>query len=342
MRRLLKRLYPFLITFAIVYSAAALGFYLLQGNVTLLNAFYWAIITLSTIGYGDLVPTHTISKVFTIGVAVTQIFLLGYLISVVSSVVTEESQHRALGTLGTDFEGHVVVLGDGAVGQAAIRELLVQGERVAAVCATPSDVANVRAMANERQLFVTYGPAADRAILERVNIDRARAAIVCTPDDTTNLIAALNARAMAPTLRIVVSVSRPELRETLRAAGVTYVASPGDMGGRLCASAAFRPEVANSIEDLTTATYGADITQYMLSERTPISSQPLEEAERLVRAQTGCLVLGYARPKGGGEYGNVLNPPKEFRFQPGDAIIIMGSLENLDRFRRWFGTRQGR
>lgn len=340
--RVLRRLRPFLLVFVGVYAAAAIGFYLLQGNVGLLNSFYWAMVTISTIGYGDITPTNPTSRVFTIGVAATQIFLLGYLISIVSAVVTEESQHRALGTLGTDFEGHIVVLGDGAVGKAAIRELLLQEEQVAVVCADAGDVANLKTLAPDGQLFVTYGPAADRQILERVNLTKAHSVIVCTPDDTSSLIAALNARAMAPKLRIVVSVTRPELRETLRAAGVTYVASPGDMGGRLCADAAFRPDVANSIEDLTTVTYGADITEYMLSEKTPISAQTIEEAERLVRAATNCIVLGYARPQGAEEFTTVLNPPVSDRLQPGYAIIVMGSLENLAKLHRWFGTRQGR
>ncbi len=340
--RVLSRLQPFLLVFAAVYIVSAVGFYFLQGGVTPLDAFYWAIITLSTIGYGDFTPTHTWSRLFTIGVAATQIFLLGYLISIVSAVVTEESQHRALGTHGTAFEGHIVVLGDGAVGKAALRELLLQEEKVAVVCAEATDVANLKTLAPESQLFVTYGPAADRSILERVNLEKAHAAIVCTADDTTTLIAALNARAMSPNLRIVVSVARPELRDTLRTAGVTYVASPGDMGGRLCADAAFRPDIANTIEDLTTVTYGADITEYVLTAKTPVSQQTIEEAEKLVRAQTNCIVLGYARPRAAEDFVTVLNPPLTDRLAVGDALIVMGSLENLKKFHRWFGTHQGR
>ena len=339
---LLSRLWTFAAVFATVWIVAAVGFYFLEPNISVLNSFYWAIITLGTVGYGDVVPTVTYAKFWTIGVAVTQIFLLGYLISVISATVTEEHQHRILGTLGTTMKDHIVILGYTPIGQAALRELLAQEERVAVITEEVTDVANLRTLAHEDRLFATYGPPAERQMLERVNIQAAHSVIVATKDDTTNLIAALNVRSLVPKVRIVVSVNRPELRETLETAGVTYVASPGDMGGRLCADAAFRPEVANAIEELTTVSSGADMSEYMLSADTPISNQTLLEAEGLVRKHTDCLVLGYARHNGTGDYTTVLNPPQTFRFQPGDAIIIMGSLDNIHKFHRWFGIEQGR
>lgn len=341
--RVIRRLWIFLAGYVVVFLVAALGFFWLEsGKVNLLNSFYWAMVTLSTIGYGDIVPTNDPAKLFTIGIAATEVFLGAYLVSIVISVVAEESQHRALGTLGTNLSDHIVVLGYSSVAQAAIRELLAQEEKVAVVVEDAAEVQNVRTRAREGQLFVTYGPPADQEILRRVNVVAAHSVIVATGDDTTALVAALNARMLNPRIRIVVSVSRPELRQTLKAAGVTYVASPGDMGGRLCADAAFRPEVANAIEDITTTDLGADMEEFLLTDRTPISTQPLPEAERLVRSESDCIVVGYARPGANGEFTAVINPPSSFRFQPGDAIIVLGTLANLHKLQRWLGVPQGR
>ncbi len=236
--RLLRRLWIFLAGYAAVVLIATFGFYFLEsGSPGLLNSLYWAMITLSTIGYGDVVPNDPLAKVFTIGIAATEVFLGAYLVSIIIAGVQEEGQHRALGTLGTNLSGHVVVLGYGPVGRAAVRELLAQEEKVAVVADDPADVANLRLLADDKHLFATYGPAGDLEILRRVNVPGALAVIVCTPDDTVTLVAALNVRELSPNGRIVVSVGRPELRHTLRAAGVTYVTSPGDMGGRICADA---------------------------------------------------------------------------------------------------------
>jgi voltage-gated potassium channel len=339
---LLTRLWKFIAVFGGVYVAAALGFFFLEPHISLLNSFYWAIVTLSTIGYGDVVPTVAFAKYFTIGVAVTQVFLLGYLITVVSATVTEASQHRILGTLGTDLSDHVVVLGYSDVGRAAVRELLAQGEKVAIVTEDAAEVANVRTLGSDKQVFATFGPPAEQEILRRVNILAAHSVIVCTRDDTTSLIAALNVRSLNPTIRIVVSISRPELKRTLQSAGVTYIASPGDMGGRLCADAAFRPEVANAVEDLTSTAQGADIEEFILTASTPIATQTLAEAERLVRSATDCIVIGYARPSARGEFVTVLNPPATFRFQPGDAILVLGNVPNIQKLQKWIGVPQGR
>jgi voltage-gated potassium channel len=340
--RVLRRVWKFLALFAGINIVAAVGFYYLQGTqVSLPNAFYWAIVTISTTGYGDIVPMGPAARWFTAGLLYTQIFLLGYLFSVITGIVATEAQNRALGTLGTTMKNHVVVLGYSSVGRAAVRELLSEEQTVAVVAEHAEDVANIRTLGPEKRLYVTYGSPSDTHILERANVPTAHSVIVCTHDDTTNLIASLNVRAMAPNVRIVVSVSAPELKDTLRAAGVTYVASPSDLGGRLCSSAAFRPDVASAIEELTTETSGADIHEYILAKGLPISTQTFAEAAQTVQSHTGCITIGYARAVGG-EFKTTINPPGTLQLQPGDALLMLGSLENLHKCRKLFGTDQGR
>lgn len=342
-RLLLRRLWKFLIAYAVVFVSAALGFFVLDGGrADLFNSFYWAMITLATIGYGDVVPTTASAKLFAIGVAGIEVFLGGYLVSVVLAAVSEESQHRALGTLGTAFTGHIVVLGYSAVGRAAVRELLEQQQRVAVVAEHAEEVANVRALAGEDRLYATYGPPADRDLLLRANVPAAHSVVVCTADDATNMIATLNVRSIAPKARVVVSVGRPELRDTLRAAGVTYVASPSDMGGRLCASAAFEPDVATALEELSEGSVRTDLQEYLLSATTPVAHQTFGEAEALVRRSTGCILVGFARPSGPEQFETHLDPEPATPLRPGDAVIVLGSVANTRRFRAWFQVEQGR
>lgn len=326
-----------------VYVAGSIGFYLLQPGQTLFSSFYWGIVTLSTTGYGDIVPTNPASRTLVMGLLFVQLILVVYLVGALGAIVTEESQQRLLGTFGSDLRGHTVVLGYSAVGRSAVRELLAAERRVAVVTERQDEIANIRTLAPEERLYITHGPPAEKQVLERTNLAFAQSVIVCTSDDTTNLIASLNIRSLAPKIRIVVSVNRPELKDTLRAAGVTYVASPADMGGRLCADAAFRPEVANAVEDLTTASYGADIQEYLVVPGSPLADKGLAEAEQLVRRASGCLILGISRRDGPAEYNTTINPPLEGTvFRVGDAALFVGSLVNLERLHKWIGVDQGR
>jgi voltage-gated potassium channel len=342
-RLLLRRLWKFLVAYGAVFVVSALGFFVLDdGREGVLNSFYWAIVTLSTIGYGDVVPSTVPAKLFTIGVAGTEVFLGAYLVTVVIGVVSEESGHRALGTLGTSMTGHIVVLGYSAVGRAAVRELLEQDQRVAVVTEHAEEVANVRTLARDDRLYATYGPPADLDILARANVAAAHSVVVCTADDATNMIAALNVRAIAPSARVVVSVGRPELRDTLRTAGVTYIASPSDMGGRLCAAAAFEPEVAEALEDLSEGSVRSDIQEYLLGPSTPVATQTFGEASALVARATGCILIGYARRNDAGRYVPSVNPEPSVALRPNDAILLIGTIANVRRFRDWFGVDQGR
>ena len=338
---LVRRLWKFIAIFVSINVVAAVGFYLLQRGISPLDAFYWSIVTISTTGYGDIVPTLPAARVFAMGVLYTQIFLIGYLFSVIAGIVTDESQRRLLGTLGTSMKEHIVVLGYSAVGRAAVRELLLEEQRIAVVAERAEDVANIHALAPESSLYVTYGAPAELDILKRANVPGSRSVIVCTADDTTNLIASLNVRSLAPHARIVVSVNRPELKDTLRAAGVTYVASPSDMGGRLCADAAFRPEVANAVEDLTSASYGVDIHEYVLRPGMPLSGLTFGEMDRAIRDRTGCILFGYAR-KVEADYKTFINPAATEQLQPSDAVLVLGSLEQLKRCQTLFGVPDGR
>jgi voltage-gated potassium channel len=342
-RDLLRRVWKFIFIFLGVYFLAAVAFFLLErGLYSFEDSFYWSIVTLGTVGYGDIVPTTSSTKALATVVIFTQIFLVGYLFTVITTAVNEEGQRRALGMHGTPLSNHIVVLGYSGVGRAAVRELLVQDQNVAVVTDQIDDVPNIRALAPEDRIFVTFGPPAEPEILRRLNVDQAHSVIVCTSDDATNMIGALNVRNLNTKVRIVVSVSRPELRDTLRAAGVTYVASPADMGGRLCASAAFEPEVANALDDITAADVHADMREYLLTAASPIAGKTFEEADVLIRRGTGCLLVGYAHPDPKGEFETRVNPPFETRLAAGDAVILLATLENAKRCDAWFGSSQGR
>ncbi|MFP4050906.1 MAG: NAD-binding protein [Thermoplasmata archaeon] len=127
-----------------------------------------------------------------------------------------------------------------------------------------------------------YGDPSKAEILKEAGIDRASVVILCMDDDSKNLITALHIKDRNPSARLIVKTNRSELKETKEIAGVTFVTKPHELSGRLVASAAFEPDVANLIDDITTATNvgGYDLREYVLSNKGTVKNLSGELKEK--------------------------------------------------------------
>ena len=363
--RVLEYVWRPLALIAGVYTFCVVGFILTQ-KVSVFNGVYWGVITMSTVGYGDVVPTNDLSKVFAILLAASTIGILGYVISSINTLALKAREEEALGLDGTKFADHTLILGWTPVSLAALQELILAGRRVAVMTRRQESLPEIRTfivnflrvnrkdpklrgrLSHEEDIFVAFGDYSERGSLDLLNVDAAREAIVASDDDARNVLTALILKELAPHLRIVVAVLREQLRETLRAAGVTYVISPSDLGGRMVSAAAVQPEVAKAIDDVTTTAYGSTIDEYLLGKENPLTGLSFPEALQKLQEGTGALLIGVANPVGskdresGEEFKVLLNPPVGTRLSPGGYALVLSSLENLDRLRSWIRTPAGR
>jgi voltage-gated potassium channel len=348
-----------------IYWISVLGF-IWTNHVSFYNGVYWGVITMSTVGYGDIVPTNDAAKAFAMLLAISTIGLLGYSVSTITTIALQAREEEQLGLGGTRMTGHTLLLGWTPVSRAALQELLLSGKKVAVMTRRQDALAEIRTfvanllrearknpelrtrLTDERDVFVAFGEYSERAALNLLNVEGATQAVVASDDDARNVLTALVLKELAPHLRIVVAVLREELRETLQAAGVTYVLSPSDLGGRLVSAAAIQPEVAKALDDVTTTAYGSTIDQYEVNERNPLGGLGFDEAHRKLRQATGALLIGLARPVEGGssspqgKYRVDLDPPSDTRIERGHYVLVLSSLKNIDRLRAWMGVPPGR
>ncbi len=361
--RVLRKIWKPLSIVAIIYVVCVTGFIYYTG-VTLLNGIYWGVITMSTVGYGDVVPTNPPSKVFAMVLAGSTIGVIGYVVSTISTLAIEAREEELLGLDGTRLNGHVVILGWTAVARSALEEFILTGRSVAVMSRSQEKLTEIRtfvtqlirsAAANpdlkdrvtrEKGIYLGLGDYAQRRSLELLNLARAQEAIVASDDDARNLMTALLLKSIAPHLRVVVAVAHEELRETLHAAGVTYVISPMDLGGRMVSAAAVQPEVAAAIADLTNAGYGSDLNEYPVEANSPLAGLTFDAAHSKLRAATGAILIGVARPKkdaGDGPAFEVeLDPPSDARLDVGTYALILVSMHHEDRLQEWIKVSPGR
>jgi len=336
-------IWPYLALYVILYLVTATIFWLVERSTyTWSESLYFSIDTFAGITFGDVVPTNSAARALAGFMVLLTVFLLALVITGFGRRAEAVARQDDLGMLGTDLKDHYVILGSDAVAQASARYLLANGFKVGLLAERPEDVDHLRAMGPREQLFLTYGPAADETTLDRLNVATCKAVIVSMDDDAQSVIVALLVRTRAPQARVVVSALRPELRSTIRTAGVTFVASPLEMAGRVCATAAFAPEVASTLDELTTVAVGSDLTEHVLAASSPLVGRPFREAAKLAAEHADSILIGYARAAPGGPLRPVIAPKGDDVLQSGDAVLVVVRADQREALRRWLSVPAGR
>lgn len=208
-----------------------------SGVSTLLDAFYFTIVTASTVGYGDVTPTTQVARLFSMSVLVFGTATFAFALGTLLAPIVESRFASALGRVRTRefdlLENHVLVLGFGDLTEPIVDELEAR-ERPFVVVTRQAERATELA---DRDVLALHADPSDEAVLQRVHIEDADVAIAATETDSKDAFSVLTARQLAPALRIVAGATNTENVPKLERAGADVVVSPATIGGTLLAEA---------------------------------------------------------------------------------------------------------
>ncbi|WP_081788354.1 potassium channel family protein [Candidatus Blastococcus massiliensis] len=232
------------------------------GPISLLDAAYYATVTLSTTGYGDITPVTDEARLINI-VLITplRIMFLIVLIGTTLEALTARSREEfRIRRWRSRVRQHVIVCGYGTKGRSAIRSLIASG--------TPADKIVVvdpetRAIdeANSMGLTGIVGDAGRTEVLRRASVERARAVIVAANRDDAAVLITLTVRQLNPSVPITTSVREEENANLLRQSGADTVITTSATSGRLLGLSTDAPRVVAVVEDLVTGGQGLDLHQ---------------------------------------------------------------------------------
>jgi voltage-gated potassium channel len=236
-------------------SYGTVGTYALRdqfnGADTIVDAFYFTVVTASTVGYGDISPATDIAQLFALSSLVMNVAAFAVALGVLLTPAIEAQLSKALGKM-TDrqidlLDDHVLVLGYGDLTEPILEELDARdGVQYAVV--TPDETA-ARRLA-DRDIPVYTADPSDVEPLERVNLTGARAVVAATEDDARDALAILTARQLNPDVRIVAAVTQRENIDKLRRAGADQVISPSTLGGHILVDCAFGADSREATEGI--------------------------------------------------------------------------------------------
>jgi voltage-gated potassium channel len=233
-----------------VQAYGTIGTYALRGERgftavnTMLDAFYYTLVTSSTVGYGDVTPTTQEARLFSLSVLVLGTASFAVALGALLGPALEARFASALGRMTqSDLEsldGHVVVAGYGDLTEPILTELAASGRQFLVVARGGTDTSELR----DRDIDVLAGDPADEQVLERAGVERARAVVAATNDDGEDALAILTVTEAFPDVRVVAAATEQENEPKLRRAGANTVISPMVIGGRLLARSALGDEQA--------------------------------------------------------------------------------------------------
>jgi voltage-gated potassium channel len=226
----------------------------IDGHVSFSDVVYFTAITVTTVGYGDIVPVSDRARMFDTFV-VTPVRLFVWIIffgTAYTLVLKSTWEQIRTGMIRRGLIKHIILYGYGATGEAAVSELLRQGERPESIVVVDPNPARVAA-ATERGVTGIEGDATVNAIQEAACVGSARAVMVSTHRDDSTVLIVLSARQLNANVPISATVRATENEDLMRQAGVNHIINPVSMGGHLLARASEGGHSVEYIADLASA-----------------------------------------------------------------------------------------
>lgn len=264
-----------------------------DGKISFIDVIYFTMVSITTTGYGDIVPISDHTRTFD-ALVVTPIrifFVLIFLGTAYQFVLRRTWERWVMAQIQKRLSDHVVVAGFGNSGSEAVAELIVRGTDPKCIVVIDPDPAALEA-AESLGCAVLAADATRDSTLEAVQIRQAQVFIVATGRDDTSILVCLTARHLAPELKISVAVRAEDNELLARQAGATTVINPFSFAGLLLAGSAHGPNLADYIADLA-SNHG----RVRLAER---EARPEEYGKPLAAIATGLGVRVYrdGRPIG--------------------------------------------
>lgn len=304
-------------------------------NYSAVEAFYMAIITLSTVGFTEVKPLSDGGRIFTGLYIIFNLGIFAYAISIITTYIVEgefrEIFHQYIISKRVQrMHNHIIVCGFGRNGSKTCEELLKSHRQFILV---EQDASLADSFPEDPNFEYIIGDAtADDTLLD-AGIERAEAIITTLPRDTDNVFITLTARELNPDVYIISRATEESAAKKLYRAGADQVVMPDAIGGVHMAQLITKPEVIEFLNMLTGVSSEhlklEDITYDELKQE--YRNKSIKELD--VRRLTGATVIGFKSQTAGFTF----NPPGDLQITPGDTMIIIGTTENLTAFKDTFG-----
>ncbi|MBA2340998.1 MAG: potassium channel protein [Pyrinomonadaceae bacterium] len=316
-----------LVALVVLIALGTIGFHLIEGW-TILESLYMAVLTITTVGYGEVRPLSVRGRIFDIFFMLVGVSTAAYALS---SMVQTFVRSELVSTLGerrrqremNKLNDHFIICGAGRVGSRIIREMQRGDNLFVVIESNPQKVA---AFDDEKApVPILVRDATLESTLQEAGVERARGLAACLPDDADNLYVVLTARDLNPNLHIVARAIEEQAEPKLIRAGANRVVAPTIIGSHRMAQALMKPAVADFIDSIAAENLDLRFEEVELARASPYVNQTLRSTN--IRSELDIVIVAIRRR--GGEM--IFNPAGEMMMLEGDLLVAIGRAEALAR-----------
>ncbi len=320
-----RLLYSILIAW-LLFAISVIG-YLWIEDFTLSEALYMTMITLSTVGFGEVKPLSPEGRIFTAIIILIGIVVIAILFSILTEYIiagelTGTLKKKRMNKKISSLKDHYIICGYGRIGEHVALELNNLKQPFVVI---DQDKAAIEHCENADFIYLE-GDATNDEVLLQAGITNAVGLVAALNSDADNVFVVLSARSLNPTLTIVARSTQEATEHKLRKAGANRVVSPYNMAGYRIVNQLIRPHVTFLL-DIAMRSQGLDLLldEIEIAEHSLLIGQSIHEAN--LRARTGANVLTILR----GEDHQVVDWSPNLEFQARDMLIVIGKPEELRR-----------
>ncbi len=300
--------------------------YMYFENIGFSDALYMTIITVSTVGYGDMVPVHTAGKIFTIFMVLCGVGYVMYMFSKIMETVVEGGLREIMGKRQMAKElarlkDHYIVCGYGRIGKVICATLSENEKNFVVIENDPDEFQNIA----ESGYNVVLGDASEDDILSTAGIALAKGLIAVVSTDADNVFISLTARGLNSNIDIMARSSGAQgSKRKLKRAGADRVISPYTIGGMRMAHSLIRPNVIDFIEaTMAVDEYDLQIEELAVGETADLVGKSLMDSN--IRKSFDIIVIGIKR----GTDTMLFNPKPDIIILARDILIVLGKRQQI-------------
>jgi voltage-gated potassium channel len=327
-----SKLYKALFFLLIILAVGFLG-YLFLFDFTIVNAIYMTVITISTVGFSEVVPLTDEGKIFTIFLILTSISVFGYAVSAFSEALASGDFFKQIKLKRVQrkidkLKNHTIVCGYGRNGMQAIVKLKNYQKEFVVI---EKNKELIKVLDEESILYIEGDATTDEA-LNSAGIINACNLITALPSDADNLFVVLTASQLNKGCKIISRASNESSYSKLKIAGANNVIMPDKLGGAHMASLVVTPDVLEFVDRLTIE---GETTANL--EEVSVNDLPKIYLDKTIldldlRKKTGCNVIGYKKVDGS----YIINPEISIKLVADSSLIVLGRPEQIVKLRELF------